>query len=125
MQTLTLTAADERRRFGSVNYQSPSRFLDEIPDEWLEETTSEAGRRGRYGGRSVRSGGGSSLDYSYSQEPNESGAVPEGQRVRHAVFGDGTILQSVGSGTNTKLRIRFDRVGMKTIMVRYANLDLI
>ena len=125
METLTLTAADERRRFGSVNYQSPSRFLDEIPDEWLEETTSEAGRRGRYGGRSVRSGGGSSLDYSYSQEPNESGAVPEGQRVRHAVFGDGTILQSVGSGTNTKLRIRFDRVGMKTIMVRYANLDLI
>jgi hypothetical protein len=30
----------------------------------------------------------------------------------------------VGAGGDQKLRIRFDRVGVKTVMVRYANLEL-
>ena len=43
--------------------------------------------------------------------------------MRHAVFGLGTILGSRGSGLNTKIDIRFDRAGMKTVMVKYANLE--
>jgi hypothetical protein len=45
-------------------------------------------------------------------------------RVRHAVFGLGTIQGSRGEGMNTKIDIRFDKAGMKTVMVRYANLEL-
>jgi DNA helicase-2/ATP-dependent DNA helicase PcrA len=77
--------------------------------------------------RAVR-GGDANLDYSYSQvgpEPydEDAGAPSRGMRVRHAVFGEGTIAQVSGSGLNQKLKIEFDRVGMKTVMVRYANLE--
>jgi DNA helicase-2/ATP-dependent DNA helicase PcrA len=44
--------------------------------------------------------------------------------VRHPVFGAGTILEVSGKGTGQKLRIRFDRAGVKAILVRYANLEL-
>ena len=120
MEELNLTHAQERRRFGSVHYQSPSRFLEEVPDS-LVETLGSAHESPRRAGRGRRSSGAASLDYSYSQEG--SGVAAEGLRVRHAVFGDGTILQSLGSGDSTKLKIRFDRVGMKTVMARFANLE--
>ena len=45
-------------------------------------------------------------------------------RVRHPIFGPGTVLQVVGAGAGQKLRIRFDRAGVKTIVVRFANLEL-
>ena len=44
--------------------------------------------------------------------------------MRHRVFGVGTVRAVVGDGLNQTLRVRFDRVGVKTVMVRYANLEL-
>jgi hypothetical protein len=46
-------------------------------------------------------------------------------RVRHSVFGMGVILSSSGADMNQKLKIRFERAGVKTVMVRYANLELV
>jgi PcrA/UvrD tudor domain len=45
-------------------------------------------------------------------------------RVRHPVFGFGTVAGVIGSGPGQKLRIQFDRAGLKTVMLRYANLEL-
>ena len=39
-------------------------------------------------------------------------------------FGPGVVLSSSGSGPSQKLKIRFDRAGIKTLVVRYANLEL-
>jgi DNA helicase-2/ATP-dependent DNA helicase PcrA len=50
--------------------------------------------------------------------------VAPGLRVRHPIFGSGTILEVSGSGPNQKLRIRFERAGVKTVVARYANLEL-
>ena len=48
-----------------------------------------------------------------------------GTRVEHPVFGAGTIVEVAGAGPGTKLRIRFDRAGMKTIVLRYAQLRML
>jgi len=124
MQHLFLTCAAERFRYGDRTYQSPSRFLQEIPEE-LVETIGTATR-----GRSPRSpspsssASGSRLDYSYGQdEAGESGGVVVGMAVRHPVFGRGEVLAVLGADLNQKLRIKFDRAGVKTVMVRYANLE--
>ncbi len=45
-------------------------------------------------------------------------------RVRHPIFGAGTVLEVIGNGPGQALRIRFDRAGVKKIIVRYANLEL-
>ena len=120
MQRLTLTSAAERMRFGSRTYGARSRFLKEIPGEVLERV----GGRRRAGPRASREPG-PSLDYSYSQEaPDQAEGVAPGLRVRHPSFGTGTVIAVSGSGPSQKLRIRFERAGVKTLVVKYANLEL-
>jgi DNA helicase-2/ATP-dependent DNA helicase PcrA len=115
MERLTLTSAAERVRFGTRSYGVPSRFLKEIPAEVVAEQAPRSPRRRQ---RETSSG----LDYSYSQQDG-SGVAP-GLRVRHPVFGPGKILAVAGNGANQKLRIQFERAGVKTILVRFANLEL-
>ncbi len=125
MESLYLTCAAERMRYGDRTYQTPSRFLQEIPDELIETLgTATRGVRSR-AGRSGSTIDDSNYDYSYAQaEPDEEGGVGVGTRVRHPVFGRGEVLSVMGSDLNQKLRIKFERAGVKTVMVRYANLEL-
>lgn len=126
MEHLFITCAAERFRYGDRSYQSPSRFLQEIPDELIETLTAPS-RGGRGRGESTRgaAAGGGRLDYSYAQdEAGEGEGVAVGTRVRHPVFGRGEVLAVMGSDLNQKLRIKFERAGVKTVMVRYANLEL-
>jgi DNA helicase-2/ATP-dependent DNA helicase PcrA len=92
----------------------PSRFLREIPPEVLATGTPP---------RAERAAAGPTLDFSYAQDEG-GGSVAPGLRVRHPIFGPGTILEVSGAGTNQKLRIRFERAGIKTVVTRYANLEL-
>jgi DNA helicase-2/ATP-dependent DNA helicase PcrA len=113
MERLTLTCAAERQRFGSRTSAPPSRFLNEIPNAALAETART----------SFDTGPGP--DDSYDQSAPDGGAsIAVGLRVRHPVFGFGTVSGVVGSGPGQKLRIQFDRAGLKTVMLRYANLEL-
>ena len=125
MEHLFLTCAAERFRFGDRTYQSPSRFLQEIPDE-LIQTLGTASRGSRSSASSSSSSASSSrFDYSYAQEEaGEGDGVQVGTRVRHPVFGRGEVLAVLGVDLNQKLRIKFERAGVKTILVRFANLEL-
>jgi DNA helicase-2/ATP-dependent DNA helicase PcrA len=130
MQKLTLSYARERRRYGQHTLGAPSRFLREIPPKLLElrggaglesPSAGAAPRRGRDPGRHY--------DYSYDQSgagddaAGEAG-VRKGTRLRHPIFGAGVVLEVIGRGPGQKLRIQFDRAGVKTVLVRYANLEL-
>ncbi|MCA9512723.1 MAG: UvrD-helicase domain-containing protein [Myxococcales bacterium] len=141
MEHLWICHAGERRRYGGRSYQRPSRFLEELPEELVERIASRPTPRTRdargWDGRGRRDGAGASgasgttgdwdepsFDYSFSQEGAEEASIRKGTRVRHPTFGLGTIVAVVGNGLEQKLRIKFDRVGVKTVMVRYANLEL-
>jgi DNA helicase-2/ATP-dependent DNA helicase PcrA len=130
MEKLTLSYARERRRYGQHTFGSPSRFLREIPPQLLElrggGTLEGPGAgyspsRGRSEGRHY--------DYSYDQGGGADDAAGEagvrkGTRLRHPIFGAGVVLEVIGRGPGQKLRIQFDRAGVKTVLVRYANLEL-
>ena len=111
---LLLSWARERHRFGSRSYGTPSRFLSEIPRDALGGAAAVA-REDAAEGRS--------LDYSYGQDDAPPG-LEVGLRVRHPIFGPGTILGVSGSGAGQKLRVRFERAGVKTLLLRFANLEL-
>jgi len=118
MEELTLTCASERLRFGSRTYGVPSRFLQEIPEHVVVNAAAASARRAERPFRET------ALDYSYAQP--EAGGEPElaaGMLVRHPIFGRGEILAVIGSGPGQKLRIRFERAGVKTVVVRFANLE--
>jgi DNA helicase-2/ATP-dependent DNA helicase PcrA len=46
-------------------------------------------------------------------------------RVRHAKYGEGTVLMREGDGEDAKLTILFERHGMKKLMEKFANLKKI
>jgi DNA helicase-2/ATP-dependent DNA helicase PcrA len=59
--------------------------------------------------------------------PGTSGAagLKKGQRVRHAKYGEGTVLMREGDGEDAKLTVLFNRHGMKKLMEKFANLQKI
>jgi DNA helicase-2/ATP-dependent DNA helicase PcrA len=46
-----------------------------------------------------------------------------GQRVQHAKFGEGVILNLEGTGDNTRIQVNFEQVGSKWLVAAYANLQ--
>jgi len=119
MERLTLTFASERRRYGARTFSAPSRFLSEIPGALVQTSTggvAPASRRARDPERA--------LDYSLGHDPaEEAGSIRAGLRVRHPIFGEGSVIAVRGAGQACKLDVRFDRVGIKTVLLRFANLE--
>ncbi len=52
-------------------------------------------------------------------------ALAEGQRVEHQRFGKGTVLSTEGTGENMKATVKFDNVGTKQLLMKFARLTLI
>jgi DNA helicase-2/ATP-dependent DNA helicase PcrA len=55
-------------------------------------------------------------------EPRGAAGLKKGQRVRHAKYGEGTVLMREGDSEDAKLTVLFDRHGMKKLMEKFANL---
>jgi len=111
---LVLTYAESRRLHGVEMYSRPSRFLREIPSELLHEVRPRVQvSRPIYTNRNA--------------PPSASEAPPLklGQRVRHATFGDGVVVDYEGTGPHTRVQINFERAGQKWLVMAYANLNLI
>ena len=135
---LVLTSAARRRVFGDYQSTEPSRFVDEIPAELVEEVPSsfassfltappsyaqfrDSRKGGSYRGR-VRE---EPEVYAYEDEdqslPRE---MKLGAKVRHPKFGVGTILSVEPLDDDTKLVVRFISVGQKTLRARFAKLEM-
>jgi DNA helicase-2/ATP-dependent DNA helicase PcrA len=125
MERLYITNATMRRLYGSVRHNAPSRFLAEIPAELLVGETGAVNAEAPKAIRPVTDRE-PRIDWSEGQwAPDETPPIDAGMRVDHPVFGQGTILERVGAGTSAKIRVRFDRAGLKTIVLRYAQLRII
>jgi DNA helicase-2/ATP-dependent DNA helicase PcrA len=58
-------------------------------------------------------------------EPHGAAGLKQGQRVRHAKYGEGQIVMREGAGEDAKLTVLFQRHGMKKLMEKFANLEKI
>ena len=105
-----LTYAERRRLHGTDNYGTPSRFIQEIPQELLEEV-----RPALSVSRPI---------YRPSRSLQEPSPVRLGQRVRHGKFGDGVVLNSEGSGSHARVQVNFENAGTKWLVLAYAKLEL-
>jgi len=117
-QTLYVTHAEQRRLHGMDSFSQPSRFIAEIPGEYVEEIRPRVQVSRPV--RSQRSGMASSIG-----KPADSGmGVRLGQRVRHGRFGEGVILNYEGQGAHARVEVNFETAGTKWLVLSYANLDL-
>jgi DNA helicase-2/ATP-dependent DNA helicase PcrA len=113
MQKLIVTYAENRRLHGSDMYNTPSRFIREIPGELIEEV--------RLNGSVSRPLG--SLSHHSLTEPPVEG-LDLGRRVLHQVFGEGVVTQFEGQGSNARVEVSFSE-GSKWLVLQYANLTIL
>ncbi len=144
MQRLHLTSAWSRMMHGTTQYNPPSRFLDEIPAELIDEIGGSRMLRSRRdrGARPDRqrigtshSQIGSSRDRMVDQalaasgRPSPSGAEGMGLRVgddvRHSQWGEGVIIDIDGSGDKAEASVHFPSVGEKRLLLSWAPLEKI
>jgi DNA helicase-2/ATP-dependent DNA helicase PcrA len=126
MERLLLTHALSRQFYGQRRLSEPSRFLDEIPRERLQVTGMGLGR-GREPAPRRRAGPAAAAAPAWAPPPAPSPTPAElrpGMRVRHPLFGVGTILRCDGSGDEQKLTVSFAGIGAKKLVARYAGLEI-
>ncbi len=111
---LYLTYAETRRLHGSEMYQSPSRFIREIPAELIEEVRARAPIPAPAVKTRVRK--------PVLAEEGPAG-LKLGQRVSHAKFGEGVVLNYEGQGSHARVQVNFKRGGPKWLVVAYARLE--
>lgn len=117
MKKLYLTYAESRRLHGQEVYHRLSRFVQEIPVEHLEEVRLKAKIS-----RPVSFQQAGHRHDSFSQLESAEG-FQVGQRVRHATFGEGVVLNFEGQGAHSRLQVRFQQAGTKWLVAAYAKLE--
>lgn len=117
MQKLVISYAETRRLYGSETYNKVSRFVREIPAPLIQEVrlSNSVSRP-----VSTSSMGGGSL-FAGSAVPQTPFSL--GQRVRHSLFGEGTILNFEGAGAQARVQVNFENEGSKWLMLAYAKLE--
>ncbi len=114
MQQLYLTYAESRRLYGRESYPRPSRFLREIPSEFMQDVRSRAQVTRPVTAVNTK-----------STLLQTAGSYKVGQQVSHAKFGVGVVLQMEGDGAQERAQINFKQVGVKWLMLSYAQLDVL
>ena len=114
MQQLVITWAETRRLYGSETFNKVSRFVREIPPELIREV--------RLGSQVSRPFGPAKSNL-FASEATESTGFALGQRVEHALFGEGVVLNYEGHGAQARIQVNFDDEGSKWLMVAYAKLQ--
>ncbi len=112
-QQLIISHAESRRLYGREQRAQPSRFLSEIPNQYLQEI--------RMQGQVTRP----VTAYTNSSKTTSSWAESGfnlGQQVHHSKFGDGIILHQEGDGPQARVQVNFESAGTKWLVLAYANL---
>jgi DNA helicase-2/ATP-dependent DNA helicase PcrA len=113
MQQLYITYAEQRRLYGVDQYGTPSRFINELPPELIEEIRPRLQvSRPLFTKRS-------------KLEESPATGMRMGSRVRHSKFGDGVVLNFEGNGPQARIQVNFEQQGTKWLMLSYANLEVV
>ncbi len=117
-ETLTLTFAHQRMLYGRTTSNSPSRFIDEIPQKCFR-TRDKAPPRRRTSPPAPRVAKRAAI--SLPIETVDTPSYQTGEMVRHSTFGRGMILSVLPMGNDALLEIAFDEAGTRKLMARTAS----
>lgn len=149
-ERLFLSSSQIRRNWGNYQYQIPSRFLREIPEEFLLEESSQISQNRRLGrgkeGENLTliegqfdnshnkddtkfyfesDPGPSDMDStSENNNPINSNRYQIGQKIKHAEYGKGIIVHIEGASKNEKVTIDFTHFGAKKFVSKFLKIEL-
>lgn len=140
---LYLTRANSRYMYGKRDYMMQSRFLKDAQDVLFPEksfqksyTKSDYYDKDEGDGNFYSKSGGSGYSSDYaksflsgnvvkSQKNVNVSEYKSGVKVKHCKFGDGIIVAVKGSGDNLIVDVAFKGVGIKSLSVKYAPMEIV
>ncbi len=139
----TLSYAESRYKWGNLLFSEPSRFLEEMEENYLSQPfkpevgkhlnkpKSEKYNTGETKYKKIpadkSSSDSSKNDVSTGGNFNSSdtGDLQVGSQVEHKRFGIGKILSMEGQGPNKKATVFFQSVGQKNLLLKFARLKVV
>ena len=109
MQDLIMSYTENRMLHGFSSPSQPSRFLFEIP----ETLVSESSQLTRFGFKTKQ-----------TRIEKNNNLVSLGQQVDHPKFGEGIVIGLEGDGDHTRVQVNFESAGIKWLVLGYAKLKL-
>lgn len=130
MKKLYLSYTETRRLYGQEVYQRPSRFLEEVPEKYLDSIRMghTADPYAKHSSPRNTPRANKYFDHSDSgvATQNQTGMNYHlGQRVKHPKFGEGVILNCEGDLKDGRVQVKFNDAGVKWLLSQYANLELL
>jgi DNA helicase-2/ATP-dependent DNA helicase PcrA len=120
-ERLYISRAEYRSTWGAPNYNPPSRFLEEIPEDvitWRNQSSD-----------SLISSMTKKSRMATAPPPRATGKksmameLAVGERVSHDTFGLGTVVAVAGAGDKAEATINFGQYGEKRLLLRYAPVE--
>ncbi len=141
MKTLTLTMARERMTRGEYDVHKVSRFVEEIPENLLDE---DGESRTVFFEKKKPEGAASERRVQHKPDLGYNPYMPQGfkpkefkvekassldygkgDRVRHRKFGEGTVTDIVNGAKDFEVTVDFDKAGTKRLFASFAKLEKI
>jgi DNA helicase-2/ATP-dependent DNA helicase PcrA len=125
---LYLLRAFRRSLYGDSSLSNPSRFLDDIPDRLLAGNLARKKSNAERMYEKATTWDAAPRRRSFNPSPSPSPAPARhksGQRVRHAQFGEGIVIETKLSGGEEEVIVAFDGVGIKRLAASIANLEIL
>jgi DNA helicase-2/ATP-dependent DNA helicase PcrA len=127
-EKLFLTHADTRTMFGTTKYNMKSRFLKEIPKDFVDEEKYRSANEDLFETINMKRPVMDKSTFKTAVQPPKTSAAAEldfaaGDRVLHRKFGEGTVIEAKALGADMFLKVKFDTVGEKNLMAAYVKLE--
>lgn len=127
-QILYMTYAMLRTIYGNTMYNSVSRFIDEIPPELIQECVESRSdnKEAAVDKEENRLFTGYTVTNTRKNvTDNSKKEVGVGTKVKHKIWGIGTVVQVKGEGNNKEITVAFESQGIKKLMLSFAPIEVV
>jgi DNA helicase-2/ATP-dependent DNA helicase PcrA len=141
---LTISYAENRYKWGNLTSSDPSRFISEIPEQYIDVPKKVSHHKESFQSSANFSNSLTGLNTTVSASVNlknfqklsslprvdgnavvNSEEIQNGMEVEHDKFGKGKVLNLEGDGPNRKATIFFPGIGQKQLLLRFAKLRVV
>ena len=119
-EKLYISYSQYRKMYGAGEYRRPSRFIQEIPDEYTEMDTNVYQSVPVKEAPKAASPFAPKMFVETKKDPSLDASFCAGDKIRHPAWGEGVVVSTKDSGDDLIITAAFAGLGVKTFISGYA-----